>query len=119
MLVACRLAGLSALEGHYADLNALAQFGPTQGSSGHSGQWRICVQSNERRSGLKRPSVRAGMSGNGLNFPCSTSPLTKADEGSAILISTIRTQLTPSSAERARKERRHPKASTSGRVSCP
>jgi len=29
------------------------------------------------------------------------------------------TQLTPSSAERARKERRHPKASTSGRVSCP
>ena len=32
MLVACRLAGLSAIEGHYADLNALSQFGPTQGS---------------------------------------------------------------------------------------
>ena len=30
MLVACRLAGLSALEGHYAGLNAGAQFGPTQ-----------------------------------------------------------------------------------------
>ena len=30
MLVACRLAGLSALGAHYADLNALAQFGPTQ-----------------------------------------------------------------------------------------
>ncbi len=30
MLVACRLAGLSALEGHYAGLNASAQFGPTR-----------------------------------------------------------------------------------------
>jgi hypothetical protein len=28
MLAACRLAGLSALEGHYAGLNALAQRGP-------------------------------------------------------------------------------------------
>jgi hypothetical protein len=28
MLVACRLAGLSALEGHYAGPNASAQFGP-------------------------------------------------------------------------------------------
>ena len=28
MLVACRLAGLSAFGAHYADLNALAQFGP-------------------------------------------------------------------------------------------
>jgi hypothetical protein len=33
MLVVCRLAGLSALEAHYADLNAFAQFRPTQGSS--------------------------------------------------------------------------------------
>ena len=32
MLVACRLAGLSALEGHYAGLNARTQFGPTQRS---------------------------------------------------------------------------------------
>jgi hypothetical protein len=32
MLVACQLAGLSALGAHYADLNALAQFGPTLGS---------------------------------------------------------------------------------------
>jgi hypothetical protein len=32
MLVACRLAGLSALEGHYAGLNARAQFGATQRS---------------------------------------------------------------------------------------
>jgi hypothetical protein len=46
MLVAGRLAGLSALGAHYADLNALAQFEPTQGSSGHGGQWRICVQTN-------------------------------------------------------------------------
>ena len=30
MLVACRLAGLSALEGHYAGVNARAQSGPTQ-----------------------------------------------------------------------------------------
>ena len=30
MLVACRLAGLSALEGHYAGLNVSAQFVPTQ-----------------------------------------------------------------------------------------
>jgi hypothetical protein len=28
MLVACRLAGLSALEGHYAGVNALAQISP-------------------------------------------------------------------------------------------
>ena len=27
MLVACRLAGISALDAHYADLNALAQSG--------------------------------------------------------------------------------------------
>jgi hypothetical protein len=31
MLVACLLAGLSALERHYAGLNALAQFGPDAG----------------------------------------------------------------------------------------
>ena len=37
MLVACRLAGLSALEAHYAGLNALAQFGPTKGFSGREG----------------------------------------------------------------------------------
>ena len=30
MLVACRLAGLSALEGHYAGVRARTQFGPTQ-----------------------------------------------------------------------------------------
>jgi hypothetical protein len=30
MLVACRLSGLSALEGHYAGLNARTQFAPTQ-----------------------------------------------------------------------------------------
>jgi hypothetical protein len=30
MLVACRLAGLSALETYYEAVNALAQFGPTQ-----------------------------------------------------------------------------------------
>jgi hypothetical protein len=28
MLVACRLAGLSALEGHYAGVRACTQFGP-------------------------------------------------------------------------------------------
>ena len=32
MLIACRLAGLSALEAYYADDNAQAQFGPTQRS---------------------------------------------------------------------------------------
>ena len=30
MLVPCRLAGLSALEGYYAGLMAFAQYGPTQ-----------------------------------------------------------------------------------------
>ena len=30
MLVACRLASLSALEGHYAGVRVCAQFGPTQ-----------------------------------------------------------------------------------------
>ena len=30
MLVACRLAGLSALEGHYAGVNRRAQYGPTR-----------------------------------------------------------------------------------------
>ena len=35
MLVAYRLAGLSALKAHYADLKALAQFRPMQGSSRH------------------------------------------------------------------------------------
>ena len=30
MLVACRLAGLSALDGHYAGLNGRTQYGPTQ-----------------------------------------------------------------------------------------
>jgi hypothetical protein len=33
MLVACRLAGLSALGAHYAGLNALPAIGPTQGFS--------------------------------------------------------------------------------------
>ena len=32
MLVACRLAGLSALEGHYAGVNLSAQFWPAQRS---------------------------------------------------------------------------------------
>jgi hypothetical protein len=32
MLVACRLAGLSALKAHYADVRVRAQFGPTQRS---------------------------------------------------------------------------------------
>jgi hypothetical protein len=32
MLVACRLAGLSALEAHYADDNAQAQSGPNRAS---------------------------------------------------------------------------------------
>jgi hypothetical protein len=36
MLIVCRRAGLSALEGYYADVNTLAQFGAT---SGHGGQW--------------------------------------------------------------------------------
>jgi hypothetical protein len=38
MLVVCRLAGLSALAAYYAGVNRCAQCGPTQGSSGHSGQ---------------------------------------------------------------------------------
>ena len=40
MLVACRLAGLSALEGRYAGVNALAQFEPTPGLLRASGQGR-------------------------------------------------------------------------------
>jgi len=35
MLVACRLAGLSALEPYHAGVRASAQFEPTQGSSQH------------------------------------------------------------------------------------
>ena len=59
MLVACRLAGLSALEGHYAGLNACAQFGPTQRSSGHGGQ-RDRRLRNPRRSPPERLSKRPG-----------------------------------------------------------
>jgi hypothetical protein len=41
MLVAYRLAGLSALEGHYAGFNARTQFGATQRSSNKPmQQWR-------------------------------------------------------------------------------
>ena len=38
MLVACRLAGLSALDAYCAVKELRAQFGPTRRSSGHSGQ---------------------------------------------------------------------------------
>ena len=41
MLVACRLAGLSALEGHYADVNAPAQMpGRGESYSGREGAHR-------------------------------------------------------------------------------
>jgi hypothetical protein len=43
MLVACRLAGLSALVQYYAGVRARAQFGPT---SGHGKQGRICGPTN-------------------------------------------------------------------------
>jgi hypothetical protein len=57
MLVACRLAGLSALERHYAGLNARMQFGLAQGSSGHSGQRRIYVLSNLQPFEAERLSI--------------------------------------------------------------
>ena len=43
MLVACRLAGLSALEGHYAGVRVVTQFGPTQRSQGIEGKADICA----------------------------------------------------------------------------
>ena len=55
MLVACRLAGLR-LRVTHADLNALAQFERTQGSSGRSGQRRICAC-------LSRTNVGQGLNG--------------------------------------------------------
>ena len=51
MLVACQLAGLSALEGHYAGLNALAQFGAevvARPSWAASSRWRKHLQCDAR-----------------------------------------------------------------------
>jgi hypothetical protein len=48
MLVAYRLAGLSAHEGHYAGLNARMQFGATQRPRDKPmRQWRISCQPNK------------------------------------------------------------------------
>jgi hypothetical protein len=52
LLVACRLAGLSALEGHYAGLNARAQRGRRSGHQGIAGK-RIGSWPN-RACGLAR-----------------------------------------------------------------
>ena len=62
MLVACRLAGLSALEAYYAGLKARTQFGPTQRSSG---QWAMadCMRSGELGRNVRRRTRRlAGFS---------------------------------------------------------
>jgi hypothetical protein len=66
MLVACRLAGLSALETHYAGVNALAQFGPTQSpnappgttSLSRPGERRACDISSAARA--KNPAFVLG-----------------------------------------------------------
>jgi hypothetical protein len=65
MLVACRLAGLSALETYYVDVRVRAQFGPTQGS--------------------RRPSARFGDEGScqvARGLPC-PSPVARAREENA------------------------------------
>ena len=63
MLVAYRLACLSALDAHYADLNALAQFGPTQDMaamaeqrSTNSGRRRNACQGSLGETGTGRIS---------------------------------------------------------------
>src|SRR5271165_7238168 len=67
MLVACRLAGLSALILDYAVKAARAQFGSTQRSSGHRGQRaedmvrptrRIVGRSGREISGVSRDGAR-------------------------------------------------------------
>jgi hypothetical protein len=50
MLIACRLAGLSALKPYYARVRVGAQFRPTQRSSGHSGQSWKCRSSGKARA---------------------------------------------------------------------
>jgi hypothetical protein len=70
MLVACRLAGLSALEGHYAGFNGRAQFGATRRpqQDAHAAR-RTSTLPNERRSEPERLLVQAGRNGNGRIFP--------------------------------------------------
>ena len=62
MLVACRLAGLSALEAHYAGVRVGAQFGPTQGSQGIVGNGGYAFRRTQRR-------CRADPPGKGGFFP--------------------------------------------------
>ena len=70
MLVACRLAGLSALEGHYAGLNARAQFEPTQRPRNKPMRQRRTVGlSNVQSFGAERLSMQVGGAGKGLKFP--------------------------------------------------
>jgi hypothetical protein len=70
MLVACRLAGPSALEGHYAGLNARTQFEPTQRPRDKPmRQRRTGGLSNFNRSGRNGGPVQAGGAGTALNFP--------------------------------------------------
>jgi hypothetical protein len=64
MLVACRLAGLSALEGHYARVRVGAQCGPTQRSRKKPMRQRRTVGlSNVQSFGAERLSMQAGRSG--------------------------------------------------------
>ena len=68
MLVACRLAGLSALEAHYAGVNAEAQSGPTQRSRRPSAVSAMRVAGGSSK-GILGPSVararNAGTAGTG------------------------------------------------------
>jgi|HubBroStandDraft_6_1064221.scaffolds.fasta_scaffold70078_2 hypothetical protein len=68
MLVACRLAGLSALEGHYAGLKARTQFGaniPVLCPCGNGGPAAVELQPFE----AERLSMQAGRNGNRSKFP--------------------------------------------------
>jgi hypothetical protein len=70
MLAACRLAGLSAREGHYAGLNARMQFGATQRPRDKPmRQWRIGDQTNLRPFEAEHLSLHAGRNGNRPKFP--------------------------------------------------
>jgi hypothetical protein len=63
MLVACRLAGLSALKAHYADIGPRAQFGPTKPS--------------------RRPFALLAIQGSGRVFPWASAASPEALAGNA------------------------------------
>jgi hypothetical protein len=71
MLVACRLAGLSALETYYAGVRARTQFGPTTASQQYAHAAMADRWSVERSAVRRGAAVGAGWGGRerGGNFP--------------------------------------------------